>query len=143
MEYDPSDYHNLIKPIKDNAYKVVYGSRVLGKNRYKAKNFTSIIRVFANHILTIFSNIINSQNLTDAHTCYKLFSSDLFIRIKLEENGFNFCPEITTKLSNLNIEIIEIPISYNGRSYDEGKKIGFYDGIEALITILKYKLFKK
>ena len=142
LEYDPNDYHNLIKPILDKSYKVVYGSRVLEKNRYKVKNFISISRVFANHVLTIASNIVNSQKLTDAHTCYKVFSSELFKNIQLEENGFNFCPEITTKISNLNIKIKEIPISYNGRSYDEGKKIGFYDGIEALITIFKYKFFK-
>ena len=142
LEYDPNDYHNLIKPILDQSYKVVYGSRVLGKNRYKIKNFTSITRVLANHILTIASNIVNSQSLTDAHTCYKVFSADLFKSIYLEENGFNFCPEITTKISNLNIEIKEVPINYQGRSYKDGKKIKFYDGIEALYTIVKYKLFK-
>jgi len=143
LEYDPNDYHNLIKPILDKSYKVVYGSRVLGKNRYQIKNFTSITRIFANHILTMVSNIVNSQRLTDAHTCYKVFSGDLFKSIKLEENGFNFCPEITTKISNLNIKIKELPINYHGRSYKEGKKIKFYDGIEALYTIIKYKFLKK
>ena len=143
LEYDPNDYHSLIKPILDKSYKVVYGSRVLGKNRYQKKNFTSITRIFANHILTIVSNIVNSQSLTDAHTCYKVFSGDLFKSIKLEEDGFNFCPEITTKISNLNIEIKELPINYQGRSYKEGKKIKFYDGIEALYTIIKYKFLKK
>tara|TARA_B100001057_G_scaffold198301_1_gene198910 strand:- start:1694 stop:2401 length:708 start_codon:yes stop_codon:yes gene_type:complete len=143
LEYDPNDYHNLIKPILDKSYKVVYGSRVLGKNRYQIKNFTSIIRIFANHILTIVSNIVNSQSLTDAHTCYKVFSGDLFKSIKLDEDGFNFCPEITTKISNLNIEIKELPINYQGRSYKEGKKIKFYDGIEAIYTIIKYKFLKK
>ena len=143
LEYDPNDYHKLIQPLLNKEYKVVYGSRVLGKNRYRTNNFTSIARIFANHILTIFSNLINSQSLTDAHTCYKVFSGDLFRNIKLEENGFNFCPEITTKISNLNIEIKELPINYQGRSYTEGKKIRFYDGIEALYTILKYKFLKK
>jgi glycosyltransferase involved in cell wall biosynthesis len=143
LEYDPKDYYKLIKPILDNSYKIVYGSRVLGKRRYGTNNFTSLFRIFCNHILTIISNFINSQNLTDAHTCYKVFKSEVFKEIILEEKGFNFCPEITTKISNLGIKIFEIPISYNGRTYKEGKKIKFIDGIEAIITILKYKLFIK
>ncbi len=142
LEYDPSDYHNLIKPIISGNFQVVYGSRVLGKNRYLAKNFISITRIFANHMLTLISNIINSQNLTDAHTCYKVFKSDLFKNIELKEKGFGFCPEITTKLSNLKVIIKELPINYNGRSYKEGKKISFMDGIEAFFVILKYKFFK-
>lgn len=143
LEYDPKDYYKLIKPILDNSYKIVYGSRVLRKRRYGANNFTSLFRIFCNHILTIISNFINSQNLTDAHTCYKVFKSEVFKEIILEEKGFNFCPEITTKVSNLGIKIFEVPISYNGRTYKEGKKIKFIDGIEAIITILKYKLFIK
>ena len=142
LEYDPNEYVNLIKPLQNNEFRVVYGSRVIGRNRYKIKNFTSVFRVFANHILTIFSNLINSQNLTDAHTCYKVFESNLFKNIKLEENGFSFCPEITTKISNLNLKIKELPINYNGRSYKEGKKIKFYDGLEAIFAIIKYKFFK-
>ena len=96
-------------------------------------------RVFANQLLTIYSNIINNQNLTDAHTCYKLFRADLFRSIKLKENGFAFCPEVTTKISNKKIEITEVPISYTGRTYNEGKKINFSDGIQALTAIIKYK----
>ena len=106
------------------------------------KNFTSIFRIFANHILTIVSNIINKQKLTDAHTCYKVFNFEVFNKITLEEKGFGFCPEITTKLSNMNIDIEEIPISYNGRDYKNGKKIKFKDAIEALIVLIKYKFFK-
>ena len=143
LEYEPKDYYKLIKPILENSFKIVYGSRVLKKRRYKANNFTSLFRIFCNHILTIISNFINSQNLTDAHTCYKVFKSEVFKEIILEEKGFNFCPEITTKVSNLGIKIFEVPISYNGRTYKEGKKIKFIDGIEAIITILKYKLFIK
>ena len=94
--------------------------------------------VFANHILTIISNWINNQKLTDAHTCYKMFSRNIFDKINLEESGFSFCPEITTKVSNLNILIHEISINYNGRTYDEGKKITFMDGFKALYTIFKY-----
>lgn len=141
LEYDPKDYYQLIKPILDNSYKIVYGSRVLGKGRYRTNKFTSLFRIFCNHILTIISNFINSQNLTDAHTCYKVFKSEVFNNIILEENGFNFCPEITTKVSNLGIKIFEVPINYNGRTHKEGKKIKFIDGFEAILTIIKYKFF--
>ena len=142
LEYDPSDYQNLLQPIIEGNNSVVYGSRVLGKKRYSFNGFTSTFRVFANHILTIASNIINSQKLTDAHTCYKVFKTDLITKIELNEKGFNFCPEITTKLSNNNVKIIEVPIKYIGREYNEGKKIKFKDGIEALITLIKYKIKK-
>ena len=139
LEYSPKDFNKLVKPIKDKKYKVVYGSRVLGKNRYFENEFSSIFRVFANHILTIISNILNNQNLTDAHTCYKVFDAKIFKKIKLEEKGFSFCPEVTTKISLLNEKIIEVPISYKGRGYSEGKKINFKDGFIALKTLLKYR----
>ena len=142
LEYDPNDYYNLIEPIINQSVKVVYGSRVLDKDRYTSKAFTSLFRIFCNHILTIVSNIINSQKLTDAHTCYKVFRADIFNKVTLEENGFNFCPEVTTKLSNLGIDILEVPINYNGRSYKEGKKIRFIDGLIAIKTLFKYKFFK-
>ncbi len=141
LEYNPSDYIKLIEPIISKKASVVYGSRVLGKARYKNKSFTSNFRVFANHILTIISNILNSQNLTDAHTCYKVFEATLFKSIKLSENGFNFCPEITTKISKKKINIVEVPISYFGRSYEEGKKIKLSDGLEAIYTLFKYRFF--
>ena len=140
LEYDPNDYQKLINPILAGKTKVVYGSRVLNKKRYSESSFTSLFRVFANHVLTIFSNILNDQNLTDAHTCYKVFHKDVLKEIKLKEKGFSFCPEITTKISNLNIDIYEVPISYSGRSYLDGKKIKFSDGIEAIKSIIKYKL---
>ena len=120
---------------------LVYGSRVLNKKRYFQKDFISLYRVFFNHILTIISNIINKQKLTDAHTGYKVFHKSILKKIKLLENDFSFCPEITTKISNNNIKIIEVPISYKGRSYDEGKKIGFYDGFKAIYVLIKYKFF--
>ena len=141
LEYDPNDYHKLIEPIIEDKSNVVYGSRVLGKNRYFVNNFTSTFRIFANHILTLLSNLINNQNLTDAHTCYKVFKSTIFNKIKLNEKDFSFCPEITTKISNIDEKIIEIPISYNGRTYKEGKKINYKDGLKAIITIFKYKFF--
>ncbi len=142
LEYNPNDYFKILNKINSENIYVVYGSRVLNKKRYKLKNFTSLSRIFFNHILTILSNIINNQKLTDAHTCYKLFESKIFKKIKLKENGFAFCPEITTKISNLNVKIFEVPISYRGRSYEEGKKISYKDGIEAVFALFRYKFFK-
>ena len=142
LEYNPKDYLKLIKPIKENKYKVVYGSRVLNRNRYSSVGFTSMFRVFGNHVLTLISNILNLQKLTDAHTCYKVFSYEVFKRIKLEENGFEFCPEITTKISKLRLKIKEVPISYTGRKYNEGKKIKSIDAIKALIALIKYNYFR-
>ena len=116
LEYNPVDYHNLIEPIVNKRVKVVYGSRVLNKKNYqKKKSFLSQFRIFGNHILTNISNFINDQKLTDAHTCYKVFAKKLFDKIHLNEVGFNFCPEITTKISNLNEKIEEVPIDYYGR----------------------------
>ena len=142
MEYDPNDYYRLTKPIKNKKFLVVYGSRVLGKKRYDSKNFISKFRILANHMLTIFSNMINGQSLTDAHTCYKVFDSELFKKIDLKSKDFAFCPEVTTKLSNKNIKILEVPIRYKGRSSQEGKKIRFNDGFLAIYSIIKFKLFR-
>ena len=140
LEYDPNDIDKLIQPIKNKEYLVVYGSRVLGKNYFEnIQNFSHWFRIVGNVFLTKLSNLINNQNLTDAHTCYKVFRTDLFRSIKLKENGFAFCPEVTTKISNKKIKIIEVPISYTGRTYKEGKKINFNDGVKALIAIIKYK----
>ena len=97
----------------------------------------------ANHILTLFSNLLNNQKLTDAHTCYKVFKKDIIKKIKLEENGFSFCPELTTKIGLIKEKIFEVSISYKGRSYGEGKKINFKDGIHAVITLIYYKYFNK
>ncbi|MBD1152130.1 glycosyltransferase family 2 protein [Pelagibacterales bacterium SAG-MED22] len=143
LEYDPNDYKFFVNCFKKKKYMAIYGSRVLKKKRYSNVNFTSNFRIFANHLLTIFSNIINKQQLTDAHTCYKAVNAKIFKKISLKENGFSFCPELTTKLSNLNIPIFEVPINYEGRSFEEGKKIKFSDGISAIITIVKYKFFNK
>lgn len=142
LEYDPADYPILINEAIKNKFKVVYGSRVLNKNMYtNTKNFSHKIRIWGNIFLTFLSNKINNQKLTDAHTCYKLFDSDLFKSINLQENDFSFCPEITTKLSNKNIIIKEVPINYKGRTYDEGKKIKSSDGLKAIFVLLKYKFF--
>ncbi len=139
LEYDPDDYDKLLNPIIDGNFQVVYGSRVLNRERYKISGFNSKVRIFGNHFLTIISNFLNRQNLTDAHTCYKVFHRDLFDLITLEENDFAFCPEVTSKISNLGFKIHEVPISYNGRSYKEGKKIKTTDALKALKTLIKYR----
>lgn len=142
LEYDPHDYKEIIKPIIENDKKVVYGSRVLNKKRYNQKNFISNFRIFANHILTLITNFLFFQNLTDAHTCYKAFDGKVFKEINLKENDFAFCPEITAKVSKSGFKIFEVPISYYGRNYHEGKKISFYDGVRAIIVLFKYRIFK-
>ena len=140
LEYDPNDYKFLLDPIINGTSEVVYGSRVLNKKRYK-NNFISNYRILGNHLLTLFSNLINNQNLSDAHSCYKVFKADFFKNIKLTHNDFSFCPEITTKISNLKKNIIEVPISYRGRSVDEGKKITLKDAFLAIYTLIKFKYF--
>lgn len=144
LEYNPNNFSRLIKPIINDKYKVVYGSRVLkGGKRVRPKTVGFAVRIFANHFLTYLSNILNNQNLTDAHTCYKVFSSEVIKKIKLKENGFNFCPEVTTKISKLKIQIKEVPIDYYGRTIEEGKKIQFIDGFRAISCLFKYKFISK
>jgi dolichol-phosphate mannosyltransferase len=140
LEYDPRDYFKLLKPLIQGSSSVVYGSRVFGKKRYSSKNFISLSRVFVNHLLTILSNFLNNQNLTDAHTCYKVFLASIFKKIELKELDFAFCPEVTSKISKMGLKIIEVPISYKGRTQQEGKKIGIFDGFRALYVLLKYRL---
>jgi dolichol-phosphate mannosyltransferase len=143
LEYDPNDLKKIINEMDKNNLKVMYGSRVLNKNTFQnTQNFTHILRIWGNIFLTIISNFFNSQKLTDAHTCYKVFNSRIFKKIKLKEKGFSFCPEITTKISLMNINIKEFPISYNGRTYNQGKKITAFDGLDALYVLLKYRYFK-
>tara|TARA_B110000503_G_C7062139_1_gene377131 strand:+ start:394 stop:1092 length:699 start_codon:yes stop_codon:yes gene_type:complete len=139
LEYDPKDYYRLLKPIIKKTASVVYGSRVLGKKRYSSKNFTSLIRVFVNHVLTEVSNALNNQKLTDAHTCYKVFLTSVFKKIRLNEPDFAFCPEVTSKISKMGLKITEVPISYKGRTHQEGKKIGVFDGFRALYVLAKYQ----
>ena len=142
LEYDPEDLNKLAKEILDQKTNVAYGSRVLNKKRYGNNNFISNFRIFGNHILTILSNLFNSQQLTDAHTCYKVFKREIFLKLNLKENDFAFCPEVNTKISLLNEKILELPISYRGRNVQEGKKIRFKDALKALLTIIKYKYLK-
>ena len=140
LEYNPKDYEKLVVPIIKGETNVVYGSRVLGRIK---KKFTlkEKFRIFANFLLTMISNIFNSNKLTDAHTCYKVFKTKIFRQLNLREDDFAFCPEVTTKLSKMREKIIEVPISYNGREYKEGKKIKVFDAIRALIVIIKYRFF--
>ena len=142
LEYDPKDYKKLIDPIIKGKNKAVYGSRVLGKSKKQLrKNFYKPnLRVFGNFILTKVSNFLNNQKLTDAHTCYKAFESKLFKSIKLQENDFAFCPEITSIISKKKVQILELPINYKGRSVKEGKKINLNDALRAFIVLLKHKL---
>ena len=143
LEYDPKDYKKLINPIIKKEYKVAYGSRVLKKSRYhNSKNFISLTRIFFNHFLTTLSNIINNQNLTDAHTCYKVFLTDVFLKLELKEKGFAFCPEVNSRISRLNLQIKEISINYIGRTKNEGKKINVLDGFFAIYALVKYGLLK-
>lgn len=143
LEYNPSNYQILIEPILKNEAKVVYGSRVLpGANRERPKTIDTKIRVFANRFLTLLSNLLNGQKLTDCHTCYKVFKSEVIKKINLKDNGFSFCPEVTAKISKLEIKITEVPIDYFGRSHKEGKKISFLDGFLAIYAIFKYNLFR-
>ncbi len=143
LEYDPDQYELFLSEVKKTNSKAIYGSRVLKKDKFKnIQNFSHTIRIWGNMFLTFISNKVNNQKLTDAHTCYKMVKSDIFKSINLQEKDFAFCPELNTKLSNMGIEIHEIPINYEGRTYEQGKKIKSSDGLKAIKAILKYKFFK-
>ena len=147
LEYNPKDYVKLIKPFSNNKIKVVYGSRVLGRkkniNIFDLNNFSKNFRILGNFILTKISNFINNQSLTDVHTCYKVFKKDVFLKLKIAEKDFSFCPEVTTKLAKFSYKITEVPIIYNGREIKDGKKIRFTDAIKAFNTIIKYKYLSR
>jgi hypothetical protein len=139
MEYDPDEYAVLLTPIEKGYADVVYGSRFLGFGPHRVLYFWHSI---GNMVLTLVSNMFSNLNLTDMETCYKVFRSDLIKAIPLEQNRFGFEPEVTIKLARLKgIRFYEVGISYYGRTYEEGKKIGWKDGISAIFCILKYGLF--
>ncbi|MEJ6756232.1 MAG: glycosyltransferase family 2 protein, partial [Crocinitomicaceae bacterium] len=140
LEYDPEEYNDLLKPMLGGHADVVYGSRFLGGNPHRILFYWHSI---GNKLLTRWSNRFTNLNLTDMETCYKLFKTDIIQEMRLNENRFGFEPEITAKISRIkNIRIYEVGISYYGRTYEEGKKIGWKDGFRALWCITKYGLFK-
>ena len=140
LEYDPNEYSLMIEPILKNKADVVYGSRFQGGRPHRVVYFWHRI---GNGFLTLLSNIFTDLNLSDMETCYKAFKTEIIKSIKIEENRFGFEPEITAKISKMNLRIYEIGISYYGRTYAEGKKIGWRDGFRAIYCILKYNIFRK
>ena len=142
LEYDPSDYPNLIKPFSFEERIVVYGSRFLNKKTFDfKKGFNHNFRYIINKGLTFLFNILNNQSITDAHTCYKVFPKEVISKIKLVEDGFSFCPEFSTKIVKLGYKIFEVPISYSSRSKKEGKKITYRDGFLVIKSLFKHRLF--
>lgn len=138
LEYDPNELPKLMEPIIKNRADVVFGSRFMGGEPHRVVYFWHMI---GNKFLTLLSNMFTNINLTDMETCYKMFRREIIQSINIEEDRFGFEPEITAKLAKLNCRIFECGISYYGRTYAEGKKIGWKDGVRAIYAILKYNLF--
>jgi glycosyltransferase involved in cell wall biosynthesis len=138
LEYDPSEYHLLLEPVLAGVADVVFGSRFQGAGAHRVLYFWHSL---GNRFLTTMSNMVTDLNLTDLEACYKLFRREVLEKITIAENRFGFEPEIVAKVSRLRMRIYEVPISYHGRTYAEGKKIGWRDGISAIRCILKYRFF--
>jgi glycosyltransferase involved in cell wall biosynthesis len=138
LEYDPREYPVLLAPILDGRADVVYGSRFLS-GPHRVLFFWHYV---ANRMLTTFCNVLANLNLTDMETCYKVFKKDVLSRIQLKSDRFGFEPEVTLKVAELKCRIYEVPISYSGRDYAEGKKIGWKDGVAAIFHMIRYKFFK-
>lgn len=138
LEYDPQEYPTLLQPILDGRADVVYGSRFMGGQAHRVVYFWHMV---GNKFLTLVSNMFTDLNLTDMETCFKVMRADIVRQIRIEENRFGFEPEITAKLAKLKPRIYEVGISYYGRTYQEGKKIGWKDGVRAIIAIVKYNVF--
>jgi len=137
LEYDPSDYPRLLAPLIENKADVVYGSRFLGSGPHRVLYFWHSV---GNSLLTLLSNCLTNINLSDMETCYKVFRREIIQSIPIEEDRFGFEPEITVKIAKRRLRIYEVGISYWGRTYEEGKKIGWKDGVRALWCLLKYSM---
>jgi len=140
LEYDPNEYDKIISPILLNKADVVFGSRFKGAQPHRVVYFWHRL---GNGFLTLLSNILTDINLTDMETCYKAFRTEILKSIKIKEKRFGFEPEITAKVARMRCRIYEVGISYFGRTYEEGKKIGWKDGVRAIWCILKYNLWRK
>ena len=139
LEYDPSEYSILLEPLVQGKADVVYGSRFMGGRPHRVLYFWHSV---GNWVLTLFSNCVTNLNLTDMETCYKIFRREVIQSIPLEENRFGFEPEITVKVAKRRLRVYEVGISYSGRTYEEGKKIGWKDGVRAIWCLVKYSLKK-
>jgi glycosyltransferase involved in cell wall biosynthesis len=139
LEYDPREYEILIQPIIDNKADVVFGSRFMGGRPHRVLYYWHSV---GNRLLTTASNMFTNLNLTDMETCYKVFRREIIQAVDIKENRFGFEPEITAKIAKMNLRIYEVGISYSGRTYEEGKKIGLKDAFRALYCIVKYNLFR-
>jgi glycosyltransferase involved in cell wall biosynthesis len=139
LEYDPAEYHKILQPIIDNRADVVFGSRFMGGEAHRVVYFWHRI---GNGLISLISNMFTNLNLTDIETCYKAFRREIIQSITIEENRFGFEPEITAKIAKINCRIYEVGISYYGRTYEEGKKINWKDGLWALCCIIKYNLLR-
>jgi len=137
LEYDPNEYQKLLKPIFNGLADVVYGSRFIGGEPHRVLYYWHSV---GNRFLTQLSNMFTNLNLTDMEVCYKVFKRELLNRIELKENRFGFEPEFTAKIAKLGCRIYEVGISYDGRTYQQGKKINWKDGVRAIYVILKYGL---
>jgi len=139
LEYDPFEYPKILQPIIDNKADVVFGSRFVGSEAHRVVYFWHRL---GNGLITLISNMFTNLTLTDIETCYKAFRRDIIQSITIEENRFGFEPEITAKISKIKCRIYEVGISYYGRTYEEGKKINWKDGLRALYCIIKYNLLR-
>ncbi len=137
MEYDPADYQQLLEPLMNGKADVVYGSRFIGNAPHRVLYFWHSV---GNRLLTLVSNCLTNINLTDMETCYKMFCREVIQSIPIEENRFGFEPEITVKVARRRLRIYEVGISYWGRTYEEGKKVGWKDGVRAIYCLIKYSL---
>jgi len=138
LEYDPEEYPVLLKPILDGKADVVYGSRFAGQGAHRVLYFWHSI---GNRFLTLLSNLFTNLNLTDMETCYKVFTKEALAGVVIKEKRFGFEPEITARMAKKKLRIYEVPVSYYGRTYEQGKKIGWKDGVRAFWCIIKYNIF--